>query len=164
MPVLVLHGFLEQEVDHVDPASRRARALLLYEMGTIEELILGERAWSQTVENLAVKRGGFGQGPGLGRGCGHIRQIRRGRRAFDRFVQEARLSSSIDHPGIVRTFDLGVTQEGIPYIVMAYLPGGSVDDLIAEGPLSLDETREYISHRIGAAGAKRRPLFEAGAI
>jgi serine/threonine-protein kinase len=45
------------------------------------------------------------------------------REATGRFAQEARMAASISHPGIVRTFDLGVTQSGIPYMVMELLTG-----------------------------------------
>ncbi len=41
----------------------------------------------------------------------------------------ARLSSE---PGIVRIFDVGET-DGRPFIVMEYLPGGSLDDELRRG-------------------------------
>jgi serine/threonine-protein kinase len=43
--------------------------------------------------------------------------------SYEGFIQEARLAGRIDHPGIVKVFDLGTTQEGIPYIVMELLTG-----------------------------------------
>jgi eukaryotic-like serine/threonine-protein kinase len=51
-----------------------------------------------------------------------------------RFTREAlaaaRLSSA---PGIVTIFDVGETEAGRPFIVMEYLPGGSLDDRLKQG-------------------------------
>jgi serine/threonine protein kinase len=43
--------------------------------------------------------------------------------SYERFMREARMAASIDHPSIVEVFDLGATQGGVPYIVMEYLKG-----------------------------------------
>ena len=43
--------------------------------------------------------------------------------SYERFMREARLAASVDHPSIVEVFDLGATQGGVPYIVMEYLRG-----------------------------------------
>ncbi len=53
-----------------------------------------------------------------------------------RFEREARSLASLDHPHIVKVFDYG-EQEGSPYLVMQYLAGGSLKDLVrsAQGPL-----------------------------
>jgi serine/threonine protein kinase len=56
-----------------------------------------------------------------------------------RFSNEVATTVRLQHPHIVPIYDYG-EQDGLPYIVMAYLPGGSVDDLIAEGPLPVEET------------------------
>ncbi len=51
-----------------------------------------------------------------------------------------------NHPNIVSAFSTGVTDDGLPYLVMPYVPGGSLHDRIrAEGPLGGPETA-----RIGA--------------
>lgn len=57
-------------------------------------------------------------------------------------LREARLASAIDHPNVCAIYDVGVTPaesgEGEEaYIVMQYIPGKSLDKLIAEGPASL---------------------------
>lgn len=57
----------------------------------------------------------------------------------DRFRQEAQAVSQIDHPNVVRIFDFGISEDNRPYIVMDYLDGVSLGDLIkASGPLELD--------------------------
>jgi serine/threonine protein kinase len=49
-----------------------------------------------------------------------------------RFRREARAAAALAHPNIVKVFDYGV-EEGRPYIVMAYVPGGSLKERLAEG-------------------------------
>src|SRR6202453_481449 len=59
-------------------------------------------------------------------------------------LREARLASAIDHPNVCAIYEVGETgsESGDPedreaYIVMQYIPGKSLDKLIAEGPASL---------------------------
>jgi eukaryotic-like serine/threonine-protein kinase len=57
-------------------------------------------------------------------------------------LREARLASAIDHPNVCAIYDVGIApEEGgageEAYIVMQYIPGKSLDKLIAEGPASL---------------------------
>jgi len=55
-------------------------------------------------------------------------------------LREARLASAIDHPNVCAIYEVGETVpaegEGEPeaYIVMQYIPGKSLDKVIAEGP------------------------------
>src|ERR1700712_3185006 len=55
-------------------------------------------------------------------------------------LREARLASAIDHPNVCAIYDVGETRaegEDEAYIVMQYIPGKSLDKLIAAGPASL---------------------------
>jgi len=53
-----------------------------------------------------------------------------------RFLQESRAVSSLHHPNIVSLYDFGLTDDGRPYLVMDYLEGTSLFDLIkADGPI-----------------------------
>jgi serine/threonine-protein kinase len=57
-------------------------------------------------------------------------------------LREARLASAIDHPNVCAIYDVGIAPaEGSAgeeaYIVMQYIPGKSLDKLIAEGPATL---------------------------
>jgi serine/threonine protein kinase len=56
------------------------------------------------------------------------------RQALDRFRVEARLASSLSHPGICAIHDIG-EDEGTPYIVMELLKGESLRERISRGPL-----------------------------
>jgi hypothetical protein len=60
------------------------------------------------------------------------------RRAFDRECQA--LGSLSSHPNIVTLFEAGVSRAGVPYLIMDYLPGGSLAARIrSTGPLGLEE-------------------------
>jgi serine/threonine protein kinase/tetratricopeptide (TPR) repeat protein len=57
-------------------------------------------------------------------------------------LREARLASAIDHPNVCAIYDVGEAPSDIggedeAYIVMQYIPGKSLDKVIAEGPASL---------------------------
>jgi hypothetical protein len=57
-----------------------------------------------------------------------------------RFEAEARLAARLSHPNVVSVFDSGEA-DGVPYIVMERLPGVTLSDRLAEGPLDEDEVR-----------------------
>src|SRR5690349_8977494 len=52
-----------------------------------------------------------------------------------RFLHEATTLSRLDHPNIVKVVDLGQTC-GLLYMVMELVPGMSLAELIAHGPLA----------------------------
>ena len=51
-----------------------------------------------------------------------------------RLLREARLAARLNHPNVVRVFDMGQWRE-THYIVMEYVPGRSLDRLIRSGEL-----------------------------
>jgi serine/threonine protein kinase len=54
----------------------------------------------------------------------------------ERFSQEARAVSQIEHQNVVRLLDFGITEENRPYIVMDFLRGSSLSEVIKQtGPL-----------------------------
>ncbi len=57
--------------------------------------------------------------------------------ARERFIQEAQMVISLNHPAIVPVYDYGEVN-GRLYIVMQYMAGGSVRDKLQDGPLSFD--------------------------
>ena len=59
--------------------------------------------------------------------------------SLDRFKQEASIVARLEHRAIVPVHDYG-EHEGIPYIVMRYMDGGSVDDLLTKGPIQPEQT------------------------
>lgn len=68
--------------------------------------------------------------------------------AFIRFQREAQTSSKLSHTNIVGTLDFGLTAKNFPYIVMDYIDGESLDDILKrEGALS-EETAVEIACQI----------------
>ena len=59
--------------------------------------------------------------------------------AHQRFLREAQVVAVLSHPNIVNIFDVDV-QDGQPYIVMDFAPGGSLAARLQAGPIGLDET------------------------
>ena len=56
----------------------------------------------------------------------------RGGAAYERFVREARLASTLRHPSLVEVYDVSVERG---FLVMEYLPGGSLAQRLAAGRL-----------------------------
>ncbi|MFZ6030715.1 MAG: serine/threonine protein kinase [Chloroflexota bacterium] len=52
-----------------------------------------------------------------------------------RFEREAQMIAALEHPAIVPVYDFG-DEDSQPYLVMRYMPGGSLADKLAHGPLS----------------------------
>ncbi|MEW5987853.1 MAG: serine/threonine-protein kinase [Chloroflexota bacterium] len=65
-----------------------------------------------------------------------------------RFEREAQVFGNLEHPAIVPLYDVGEINDR-PYLVMRYMPGGSLADRIAVAPLPLQEVAS-IAQRIGA--------------
>jgi serine/threonine-protein kinase len=62
-----------------------------------------------------------------------------------RFEIEARAAASVDSKHAVKVYDYGVTDAGLPYIVMEYLEGESLSEaLIRRGPLPAEESAKMI--------------------
>ena len=69
---------------------------------------------------------------------------------YQRFLREAEAASQLDHPNILSVFAYG-EHEGMPYIVMPYMAGGTLSEYVQQhGPLSLEETLHYLE-QIAAA-------------
>jgi eukaryotic-like serine/threonine-protein kinase len=58
----------------------------------------------------------------------------------ERFEREARVLSTIKHPGVVDYLEHGVTSSGLPYLVMEWLGGEDLDALSKRGPMSIADT------------------------
>jgi serine/threonine-protein kinase len=79
--------------------------------------------------------------------------------AESRMDREARLASSLNHPGIVTVYDVGM-HDGQPYVVMELIDGRPLSDRLAEGRLPLREAVE-IALQVGDALAA---AHEAGVV
>jgi serine/threonine protein kinase len=56
-----------------------------------------------------------------------------------RFTQEAHAASQLDHENIVGISDFGVTIDARPFFVMELLRGQTLDQRVAEAPMSIEE-------------------------
>jgi serine/threonine protein kinase len=61
-----------------------------------------------------------------------------------RFDREAKAAARLSHPNIIIIHDTG-TVDGVHYIAMEYVEGGSLRDRLASGPLSLKETQSILA-------------------
>jgi serine/threonine-protein kinase len=65
--------------------------------------------------------------------------------ATERFLREARAAVSIQSEHVARVTDVGTLDTGSPYMVMEYLTGADLGQLIEErGPLPIPEAIDYI--------------------
>lgn len=69
---------------------------------------------------------------------------------MERFLREARILASINHPNIVNVFDLGTTAEGQPYMVMEFVSGISLADRLRQGPIELPDVGRIVSQLLSA--------------
>jgi serine/threonine protein kinase len=82
--------------------------------------------------------------------------------AFDRFLQEYEMIAELDHPNIVKIYDLGVSDDHA-HIAMEYLPGGDLKAKIANGILESEAiayTKQIASalHQLHTLGILHRDL------
>ncbi len=62
---------------------------------------------------------------------------------LQRFEQEVKIVSQLEHRNIVPVYDYG-EHEGQPYIAMRYMPAGSVDDLQRQGFIPIDRVLNIV--------------------
>ncbi|HKQ70592.1 MAG TPA: serine/threonine-protein kinase, partial [Polyangiaceae bacterium] len=65
--------------------------------------------------------------------------------AVARFAREARAAVKIKSEHVARVIDVGTLETGAPYMVMEYLEGGDLSQVLqSRGPLPLEEAVEYV--------------------
>ncbi len=120
---------------HVEPAS-----------GGESGPLIGHRLGPYRVHSL-LGEGGFGsvylaeQSEPVRRRVA-LKVIRPGmdsRAVVARFEAERQALALMDHPGVARVFDAGVTPEGRPYFAMELVRGEPIDRFCRNGDLSLEE-------------------------
>ena len=92
-----------------------------------------------------------------------------------RFEREARSAARIQHPNVATVYRIGRTPGGLPFLVLPYVEGGTLEDRrAAAGELSLEEVRRYLAqaaaglaaaHRLGVVHRDVRPanlLYDRG--
>ena len=72
-----------------------------------------------------------------------------------RFIQEAKAASSLNHPNIITIYDIGAA-DSVDYIAMELVQGQTIEDLLANRRLKVAETLKYavqIADALAAAHA-----------
>ncbi|MBN2500717.1 MAG: protein kinase [Anaerolineales bacterium] len=62
----------------------------------------------------------------------------------ERFDREARTIAQLEHNAIVPVYDFG-EEDGLPFLVMRYMRGGTLTDRLNEGPMTLAETAQVLT-------------------
>ena len=74
-----------------------------------------------------------------------------GQKARQRFLNEARILSKLSHPNTVRVFDFGFSPEGVLFLVMEYVEGRGLDQLLASaGGLAVRRAVDITIHVLQA--------------
>ena len=59
----------------------------------------------------------------------------------ERFRREARVLASLSHPGVATIYDFDA-QDGVDFIVMELVPGGSLESRLEAGPMPVRAQRQ----------------------
>ena len=60
-----------------------------------------------------------------------------------RFEQEARAAAALNHPNILAIFDIGMTEERVPYVVSELLEGCTVRERLKQGAIPRHDSLSY---------------------
>ena len=72
--------------------------------------------------------------------------------AFSRFQREAMIASGLSHPNIVNVIDFCHLPDGLPCLVMEYLDGVDLAELMAHGAMPLHRTLRLVRQIVSALG------------
>lgn len=73
--------------------------------------------------------------------------------SVERFRREARAALAVDHPNAIKVMDFGVSDGRTVYLVMEFLEGQSLRQIIKQGPISPARTVEIAKQICGALEA-----------
>src|SRR5260370_17147295 len=77
--------------------------------------------------------------------------------SLERFYREARAVAALDHPNIVRAYDID-QEENLHFLVMEFVDGASLQEIIKQsGPLDPIRSAHYISQ--AALGLQHAPAL-----
>jgi serine/threonine protein kinase len=75
-----------------------------------------------------------------------------------RFLTEARAASALNHPHVCVVYDVGETEDGLPFIAMEFVEGRSLSSLVKQGPLKISRVVQIaiqVADALDAAHARR---------
>jgi serine/threonine-protein kinase len=73
--------------------------------------------------------------------------------ARERFKQEAKSASALDHPNIGTIYEVDETPDGQTFIAMAFYEGETIRKKVARGPLEIDQA-------VDSRGYERKELYK----
>lgn len=112
--------------------------------GGMGAVYLAEREDSEFKQTVAVKM---------------MRQVMPSASAVERFRQERRLLARLEHRNIARLIDGGMTDTGLPYLVMEYITGQPIHHYCEEHGLILRDRLELFAKVCRAVGEAHRNLI-----
>ena len=71
---------------------------------------------------------------------------------LQRFEQEAKATSALNHPNILTVYDIG-EHEGVPFLVSELLDGEELRDRLNEGPIPIRKTVDYAQQIVSGLSA-----------
>src|SRR5271168_3539630 len=72
------------------------------------------------------------------------------------FTREAQIIGSLSHPNIVALYDAGIDKDGVPYLVMEYVEGKTLEGMLAAGSLPLPRVAVWAGDLAAALGRAHR--------
>jgi len=72
------------------------------------------------------------------------------------FLREAQIIGRLAHPCIVGLYDVGTNAEGVPYFVMEYVDGKTLEKVLDDGPLPLEKAALWATDLAAAIARAHR--------
>jgi len=75
-----------------------------------------------------------------------------------RFLTEAKAASALNHPHVCVVYDVGETEDGLPFIAMEFVEGKTLGDLVKQGPLEISRIVQIavqVADALDAAHSRR---------
>ncbi|HWZ24182.1 MAG TPA: serine/threonine-protein kinase [Verrucomicrobiae bacterium] len=72
------------------------------------------------------------------------------------FLREAQIIGRLAHPYIVGLYDVGTNAEGVPYFVMEYVDGRTLEKVLDDGPLPLEKAALWATDLAAAIARAHR--------
>ncbi|MEO8217680.1 MAG: protein kinase [Acidobacteriota bacterium] len=77
----------------------------------------------------------------------------------ERFMQEARAASSLDHPNICTIFEIDESEDGEMFIAMAFYDGETLEQIIRRGPLEVERAVNFTTQVARGLSAAHEELI-----
>jgi serine/threonine protein kinase len=72
------------------------------------------------------------------------------------FLREAQIVSQLSHPAIINLYDVGIEDGNVAYLVMEYVSGKTLQQMLSESPIPLPRACGWAADLAGALGSAHR--------